>query len=66
MRMNTLVSRHDEFDSQESLIILQSLKLGKPYLDGRYKHEVLEYIKTKKSETEKEELLKDVEDDKQN
>lgn len=36
MRINVVAYRHDDFDIRRQIIVLQSLKLGQPFIDSEY------------------------------
>lgn len=40
MRIKMMAARHDSFHSDDQVIVLQNLAIGKPYLDSRYKEDV--------------------------
>lgn len=50
IRVSTLLSRDDEFDSTKEVCVLQSLKIGKPYLGSYIYHPVKEKKRKKKNE----------------
>lgn len=41
MRIKIMAQRHDSFHSDDQVIVLQNLAIGKPYLDSRYGDDVL-------------------------
>ena len=41
MRVKSLINRHDDFDTTEEVVVLQQLKIGRPYLDSKWKSEVI-------------------------
>lgn len=41
MRVGTLVSRHEEYYVENEVVVTQALSMGKPYLDSRFKKDVI-------------------------